>query len=413
MSTKTGHLAQHSTIFRHLTVALCLSAYSLLAIFGCGSSRDEIDSAVPLDAADNSPEVAVGKLELISIEPIVYSGKGDPYGKLLVVDNDFTKLDVATLDEMPTFGKWSLANPNSARTEIRKVKLASDIYQGTALEIGNSVPSIELRQPSPTIPVNDVPAKLVASLTAKTEASDELALRVVCDSAGRVEEYVRAIPGSGVWTTVSVSKVWPVGSIPTNIQLSITRRGATEGSAVVKQVEAYLVRHDAAAAGNLGRELLLNGGFEDSGWTKSMAPWYLSLWGGNAGKSASIVIDPEAPERGYVASLPKPDADPGGLSLVQVVPALDASVRGKTITARVSGKAAAPDQLRLLVKCKLGSEELRATSAHPGDGNWHEFAATATIPPDQYPAEVRVELVRGVSVNASPVLIDGVSLQID
>ncbi|NUM53871.1 MAG: hypothetical protein HUU46_09535 [Candidatus Hydrogenedentes bacterium] len=353
-----------------------------------------------------------GSLELVSIKPVVFGGVGQPYNKLLIADVSFEALDVSALGTVPKVGAWSLAGDAAMRSEISKIALASDLYSGSAIVIAGGKPDFVLTQSSATIPANDVPAKLMASMTAKADAGDELAFRVQYESKGEALEQIRAVPGGGEWRTVAIEEIWQAGEVPPTVTVSVLRRGIEEGNATVKTVSAILITTDAPAPGFAGRELLANGDFEERGWSRSFAPWFYSNWGGNPGKTVTVTTDPSSPERGYVASLPQPDANPGGLSLVQTVSGLDASVRGKTLKVVVLGKSSAPGQLGIAVKYTLSTGEQRLTQMHNGDGTWQGLAATATLPAGEAPPNVRLEVFRNAGADGA-VYFDGASLRIE
>ncbi len=402
-----------------LVLALTVSTVVLAGIPACKERAGQGDVLTPSPSGLSSETAptddvgggrrSTGVILASSRSAVTFTGEGNPFIQELIHRGAFdgAKIDIAGPGYFRP-NRWYIAE--AARDHAVTIIFPGQEERGQLLQL---IP-IENEELTVNQAISDpggaaAGATIVVTAEARTKFPGHLAIVLTYNSNGTPARAAVIHPGGDEWKALRLQHTFPAQAPPTDLLLSIARRSVSGLMSQVDNVSARLLRpRDVTATdGAEDIEMLRDTTFDESGWFGSTLDWRAANWGGATYDAIKWVIDEEAPERLYVVAFPSPPV--GGVSLVQTVGGLTASIRGKTLVLSAWGKSSAESELGITVRYTVQGEDRIVNSDHSGSGQWEQMIARVPIPENSNPHTLRIELWRR-HMGELPAYVDSPSL---
>jgi hypothetical protein len=386
---------------QHNAVRALLGLIAPIALLGC----DEALPSMGDSTGESTPSTAAGEFALVTSEPVVFAGKGNPKHFELVADSHFEAFGAGPTPEwQESERRWQQMAGAPESTDVVEENGAS------MLSLRPDPKGIELRQSIADLGPVSPNDWLVATMRGKADSPYTLGLVITFKRDGARVEAAEGHPGDGQWHEVRLAMPVPDGLTQNVFDCSVVYVGNPTGPASVEWARVRLEPRDGADADNLA----LNGGFERYRFTRLPYPWQLDRWNslGKPVEGGDALIVPASGEAAGAAALSFTRPGEGtNVRISQRVMTVTRNDAGAKLVATAMGKASHDQELWMQLRCtKNGRDANKTYVVHPGDGAWHELSVELTVQADTAADTVYVDVFRRSYTDAE-VLVDNVRVE--
>lgn len=393
------------TVDNRLNIVLCAAAFAvLLSWSGCDGADNGTDGFA------FTAEREAGAFTLVSVEPIVFTGQGNPTNFELLADVHFE-----------AFGANESAQGASADHRWRQMSGGPEAFRvvaggdgdGTGLTLHPDPKGLELRQSTADLGPLTANMWLVATMRAKTDTPYALGLVISYeDGVGRIEA-AEGHPGDGQWHDVSLVMPVPADMTKHQYDCSIVYLGNANKEALVAWTQMRVESRDDVEHQT---NLVVNGDFERYGFTQPPYPWKLDRWNSKrqsiVGGDAVLVAASGSADGVAAMSFTRP-GESTNVRISQRILTVTSENTGAKLVASAVGLASHNQELWLRLRCQKKGRDVSGQSAfaiHPGNGQWHDLSVELTIPPETVADTVYVDAFRR-SLSDSDAIIDSIRVE--